>query len=75
MNTTELAKTGTKKNKKRLSLIRDEKGLSTVEYLILLALIAAAGVGVWTTFGGQVRDGVTAQQGALGGIFGGGGGE
>lgn len=30
---------------------RDERGLSTVEYVILLALIAVVGIGVWKSFG------------------------
>jgi len=30
---------------------RDERGLSTVEYVILLALIAVVGIGVWQSFG------------------------
>jgi Flp pilus assembly pilin Flp len=33
------------------ALLRDERGLSTVEYVILLVLIAAACVGLWSTFG------------------------
>ncbi len=41
-----------------LDVLRDERGLSTVEYVILLALIAVAAIGVWTTFGQQVHDAV-----------------
>jgi Flp pilus assembly pilin Flp len=40
------------------NIVRDERGLSTVEYVILLALIAVVAIGVWTTFGEQVRDAV-----------------
>jgi Flp pilus assembly pilin Flp len=34
-----------------LRVARDERGLSTVEYVILLALIAVVGIGVWQSFG------------------------
>jgi Flp pilus assembly pilin Flp len=33
------------------SLLRDERGLSTVEYVIILVLIAAAAIGLWVKFG------------------------
>lgn len=33
------------------SLLRDERGLSTVEYVIILVLIAAGAIGLWTSFG------------------------
>jgi Flp pilus assembly pilin Flp len=40
----------------RLSALRaDERGLTTVEYVIVLALIAAASVSLWDTFGDNVR--------------------
>lgn len=43
------------KTQARLSqLHRDERGLSTVEYVILLALIAVGAIGVWSTFGGKI---------------------
>ena len=38
------------------TLARDERGLSTVEYVIILVLIAAAAIGSWVTFGGKVKD-------------------
>ncbi|HKO89787.1 MAG TPA: Flp family type IVb pilin, partial [Polyangiaceae bacterium] len=41
------------------SLVRDEAGLSTVEYVIILVLIAAIAIGTWQTFGTRVRDGLT----------------
>ncbi len=34
----------------------DDRGLSTVEYVIILVLIAAAAVAAWTTLGGHIRD-------------------
>ena len=39
-----------------LSLVRDTRGLSTVEYVILIVLIAAVAIGVWGEFGGLVKD-------------------
>ena len=36
-------------------LFRDTRGLSTVEYVIILALIAAFSVGTWKTFGQKVK--------------------
>lgn len=38
------------------SLLRDDRGLSTVEYVILLVLIAVAGITVWESFGKTVMD-------------------
>lgn len=35
-------------------LWRDEEGLSTVEYALLLVLIVIAGVTAWQTLGGSV---------------------
>ena len=35
-------------------LRRDERGLTTVEYVIVLCLIAAISVGVWQKFGGMI---------------------
>jgi Flp pilus assembly pilin Flp len=41
----------------RLSgLSRDQRGLSTVEYVIILVLIAAVSVATWTSFGGKLKD-------------------
>ncbi len=37
-------------------LVRDERGLTTLEYALVLALIAAAGVLTWQTFGETVND-------------------
>jgi len=38
------------------SLLRDTRGLSTVEYIILLVLIAVGGIQVWSSFGETVRN-------------------
>lgn len=34
----------------------DESGLSTVEYIILLVLIAVLAIGAWSAFGGAVNE-------------------
>lgn len=41
----------TKPNK---SLRTDTRGLTTVEYIIVLGLIAVAGIQAWQTFGGSL---------------------
>lgn len=38
----------------RSHLVRDTRGLSTVEYVILLAFIAVGGIALWTTFGNNI---------------------
>ena len=37
------------------ALHRDERGLTTVEYVIVLALIAVVAVGTWQKFGAAVE--------------------
>ncbi|MEO8183211.1 MAG: hypothetical protein ABI895_30635 [Deltaproteobacteria bacterium] len=41
------------------SLVRDEAGLSTVEYVIILVLVAAIAIGTWQTFGKTVTSGLS----------------
>jgi Flp pilus assembly pilin Flp len=41
------------------SLLADTRGLTTVEYIILLCLVAVVGFGVWQKFGASVRDKVS----------------
>lgn len=38
----------------RTSILHDERGLSTVEYVVLLVLICAGCVALWATFGEDV---------------------
>ena len=38
------------------SLWRDQRGLSTVEYTVLLVLIVAVSVGLWNKLGAKVHD-------------------
>lgn len=40
-------------------LLHDERGLSTVEYVIILVLIAVVAIGVWQAFGGAIMAQVT----------------
>jgi Flp pilus assembly pilin Flp len=42
--------------RKKLSLIQDKRGLTTVEYIIILCLIAVVGFGVWKKFGEKVKE-------------------
>lgn len=39
-----------------LSVLRDERGLTTVEYVIILVLLAVVAIGVWNSFGKAVQD-------------------
>jgi Flp pilus assembly pilin Flp len=36
------------------ALVTDQRGLSSVEYVVLLVLVVAAAIGLWVKFGGQV---------------------
>lgn len=47
------------------SLMKDERGLSTVEYVILLVLIAAACVGLWVTLSGSLKAKMGEAQGEI----------
>lgn len=38
------------------STMTDDRGLSTVEYVVLLVLIVAASVGLWVNFGKSLTD-------------------
>lgn len=44
---------------RRDSLVRDERGLSTVEYVIILVVVAVAAIGLWGKFGAAVKGKVT----------------
>jgi Flp pilus assembly pilin Flp len=37
------------------ALVWDERGLSTVEYVIILVLVAAVAIGTWSVFGHSVK--------------------
>jgi Flp pilus assembly pilin Flp len=40
---------------RQTKLAKDERGVSTVEYVIILVLLAAAAVGTWSTFGDLIK--------------------
>ncbi len=42
-------------NMETKSLIRDKRGLSTVEYVIILILVAVFCISVWETFGTNLQ--------------------
>jgi Flp pilus assembly pilin Flp len=50
------------------TILRDDRGLSTVEYVIILAIVAIGAIGVWQTFGAAVTaqvDNATTGMGTL----------
>jgi len=61
-----------KSNKKPLArrtdkgLLSDERGLTTVEYVIVLCLIAVVGFAIWKKFGEQVKGKVTGADQVIG---------
>ncbi len=38
------------------SIVKDESGLSFSEYLIILVVVAVAGIAMWTTFGESIQN-------------------
>ncbi|MCP4677197.1 MAG: hypothetical protein GY854_17115 [Deltaproteobacteria bacterium] len=52
-------KNAIEKKNNRKSLRTDERGLSTVEYIIILVLIAVAGIGLWQKFGTEIETHIT----------------
>jgi Flp pilus assembly pilin Flp len=59
---------GNVKSRDMAALGRDARGLSTVEYIIILVLIAVAGIGLWTTFGDTVGAKIGESTDAIGGM-------
>ena len=49
-------------------LKKDEQGLSTVEYIIILILIAVAGIALWQSFGSAVTSRIGASTSAINGM-------
>ncbi len=54
------------KARKGQGLLRDERGLTTVEYIIILCLIAVVGFAVWKKFGETVKTKVNAADSTIG---------
>jgi Flp pilus assembly pilin Flp len=52
-------------------LASNEEGLSTVEYIIILVLIAVLAITVWRSFGDAVRENVTQSTTDIGALRGG----
>jgi Flp pilus assembly pilin Flp len=50
------------------SLVKDERGLSTVEYVIILVLLAAAAVGTWTKFGATITTKINDSNATIGSV-------
>ena len=48
------------------TLWKDEEGLTTVEYALLLALLVVAAISVWSAFGTKVQTAVTSSSSAFG---------
>lgn len=44
---------------------RDEEGLTTVEYALLLALVVVLTIAAWSTYGGIIRNKVAASSNSL----------
>lgn len=44
---------------RQTSLVKDERGLSTVEYVIILVLIASAAVATWSALGTTIKTKLT----------------
>lgn len=51
-------------------LLANTEGLTTVEYIIILVLIAVLAIGVWRTFGSSVRQQVSYSTGQVDGLSG-----
>ena len=52
------------------ALVRDTEGLSTVEYVIILMLIAVVGIVAWRTFGNTVDGKINAGNSQVSGLGG-----
>jgi Flp pilus assembly pilin Flp len=50
------------------AVVKDDRGLSTVEYVIILVLIAAAAVGTWTTFGKTITGKISDSNATIGSV-------
>lgn len=55
----------TKKSRSVRELLADERGLTTVEYVIILALIAIVGIAAWRNFGNAIQNRVGQQMNSI----------
>jgi Flp pilus assembly pilin Flp len=58
----------TKLNTRSNNLAKDERGLTTVEYVILLVLIAVGSISMWRTFGSSVTANITKSADSVSGL-------
>lgn len=64
-----MAKSQIQKKKRRTTgLLEDTRGLTTVEYIIILCLIAVVGFAVWKKFGETVKTKVNGADTVMGGL-------
>ena len=55
-----------KKSRRQITdLLADEQGLTTVEYIIILCLIAVVGFAIWKKFGETVKAKVSGADGVM----------
>jgi Flp pilus assembly pilin Flp len=59
LETSNMTRRASESRPARERLVHDEQGLTTVEYVIVLALIAAGAVGLWSKFGGELHQDIT----------------
>ncbi len=52
------------------SLAKDSRGMTTVEYCVILGVVVVFGITVWSSFGEQVNERITANTGAIQGMQG-----
>jgi Flp pilus assembly pilin Flp len=57
-----------KKKRRTTGLLEDTRGLTTVEYIIILCLIAVVGFAVWKKFGETVKTKVNGADTVMGGL-------
>ena len=55
-----------KKKNTRNGLIEDTRGLTTVEYIIILCLIAVVGFAVWKQFGQTIKEKISGADSGIG---------
>jgi Flp pilus assembly pilin Flp len=46
--------TGQRRRFGNSAILRDERGITTVEYVIILVLVAIGSIGTWQVFGGKI---------------------
>ena len=54
------------KQSEKKGLLKDKRGLSTVEYIIILVLVAVGGIELWTKFGTTLEEKIETSNTAVG---------